>query len=208
MIRQLPRGLYVVADPRFLPQGVDLLDYVSSLAHARTPTIQLRMKDAPIEQVLETARRMAKIRRKHRFFFVVNDHPEVAREVKANAVHVGKTDANIVKAREVVGSDIVIGFSSHTLDEAVAAVESGADYVAFGAIFPTATKGPGHPVQDLQKLRDVVQAVKKPVVAIGGINRSNAKDVWACGVAAVAMITGISQAKDVEEEVRWYQSLR
>lgn len=208
MIRQLPRGLYVVADPRFLPPGVDLLDYVSSLAHARTPTIQLRMKDVPIDQVMETAKRMAKIRRKHRFFLVVNDHPEVAREVKANAVHVGKTDANIMRAREIVGPDVVIGFSSHTLDEAVAATHAGADYVAFGAIFPTATKGPGHPVQDLQKLQDVVQAVAKPVVAIGGINRSNAKEVWKCGVHAVAMITGISQAKDIEEEVRWYQSLR
>lgn len=208
MNRQLPRGLYVVADPRFLPPGVDLLDYVSALAHARAPIIQLRMKDTPVEKVMETAKRMVKIRRKHRFFFVVNDYPEIAREVGADAVHVGKTDANIVRAREVVGPDVVIGFSSHALNEAMAAVEAGADYVAFGAIFPTATKGSGHPVQDLQKLREVVQGVKKPVVAIGGINRSNAKDVWATGVHSVAMITGISQAKDVEEEVRWYQSLR
>lgn len=208
MTRQLPRGLYVVADPRFLPQGADLLDYVSALAHARAPIIQLRMKDAPVEKVMEAAKRMAKIRRKHRFFFVVNDYPEIAHEVGADAVHVGKTDANILRAREIVGRDIAIGFSSHSLDEAVAASKTGADYVAFGAIFPTSTKGPGHPVQDLQKLREVVGAVKRPVVAIGGINRSNATDVWATGVHSVAMITGISQAKDVEEEVRWYQSLR
>ena len=167
---QLPRGLYVVADPRFLPPDIDLLDYISALAHAGAPTIQLRMKDAPVAQVLETAKRVMKIRRKHRFFFVVNDHPEVARDVGADAVHVGKTDAVIAKARAIVGPDVVIGYSSHSLDEAVVAAQAGADYVAFGAIFPTATKGEGHPVQDLQKLSDVVAAVSKPVVAIG-INR-------------------------------------
>lgn len=208
MISQLPRGLYVVADPRFLPPDTDFLDYVSALAHAGAPTIQLRMKDAPAAQVLEVAKRIIKIRRKHRFCFVVNDHPEIARDVGADAVHVGKTDAAIARAREIVGPDVVIGYSSHSLDEAVVASQAGADYVAFGAIFPTATKGEGHPVQDLQKLRDVVAAVSKPVVAIGGINRSNATDVWKCGVHAVAMITGISRVPDMEAEIAWYRSLR
>lgn len=204
----LPRGLYVVADPRFLPPEIDFLDYVSSLAHAGAPTIQLRMKDASAAQVLETAKRIIKIRRKHHFFFVVNDHPEIARDVGADAVHVGKTDANVLRAREVVGDKIAIGFSSHTLHEARGAAELGADYVAFGAIFPTTTKGEGHPVQDLQKLRDVVAEVKKPIVAIGGINRGNAFDVWETGVHAVAMITGISRSPDVEKEISWYRSLR
>ncbi|PIR21452.1 MAG: thiamine phosphate synthase [Deltaproteobacteria bacterium CG11_big_fil_rev_8_21_14_0_20_47_16] len=203
-----PQGLYVIVDPRFLPHGVDLLDYVSELAHARAPIIQLRMKDASASQVLEVARRMIKIRRKHKFFFVVNDYPEIAKEVGADAVHVGKTDAAIRDARAVVGPDMMIGFSSHSLSEAVAAAEKGADYVALGAIYPTATKGPGHPVQGLETLRQVVAAVSKPVVAIGGINRTNAADVRACGPAAIAMITGISQAEDVAAEVRWYQSLR
>lgn len=208
MMPQLPRGLYVVADPRFLPPDTDFLDYISALAHAGAPTIQLRMKEASAAQVLDVAKRVIKIRRKHHFFFVVNDHPEVARDVGADAVHVGKTDAAVAQARAIVGPDIVIGYSSHSLDEAIAADAAGADYVAFGAIFPTATKGDGHPVQDLQKLSDVVTAVKKPVVAIGGINRSNATDVWKCGVHALAMITGISRAPDLESEVAWYRSLR
>jgi thiamine-phosphate pyrophosphorylase len=208
MMTQLPRGLYVVADPRFLPPDTDLLDYISALAHAGAPTIQLRMKDVPATQVLETAKRVMKIRRKHRFFFVVNDHPEIARDVGADAVHVGKTDAAITQARAIVGPDVMVGYSSHSLDEAVAAAHAGADYVAFGAIFPTATKGDGHPVQDLQKLSDVASAIQKPVVAIGGINRSNATDVWKCGVHALAMITGISRAPEIETEIAWYRSLR
>lgn len=204
---KLPRGVYVVADPRFLPPGVDFLDYVSALAHAGAPTIQLRMKDVPVAQVMAVAARMAKIRRRHRFYFVVNDHPEIAREVGADAVHVGKTDSNISRARDITGDKIAIGFSTHSHDEALAADAAGADYVAFGAIFPTATKGPGHPVQDLEKLRGVVEAVSKPVVAIGGITRSNVKEVWASGVHAVAMITGISQAEDIEAEIKWYQKV-
>lgn len=208
MISPLPRGLYVVVDPRFLPSNTDFLDYVSALAHAGAPIIQLRMKDAPVAQILETAKRVVKIRRKHRFYFVVNDHPEIARDVGADAVHVGKTDDNVLRAREIVGDKIAIGFSSHSLHEARGAAESGADYVAFGAIFPTVTKGEGHPLQDLQKLRDMVNEVKKPIVAIGGINRGNALDVWATGVHAVAMITGISRATDIEAEVAWYRSLR
>ncbi len=205
---KFPRGLYVIVDPRFLPQGMNLLDYVSALAHARAPIIQLRMKDTPVAAVVEVAARMVWIRRRHPFYFVVNDYPDVAREVGADAVHVGRTDANITRAREIVGPDMVIGYSAHARNEAVAAVASGADYVAFGAIFTTATKGEGHPVQGLRKLSEVVAAVSKPVVAIGGINRSNAADVWECEVHALAMITGISRAPDIKAEVAWYRSLR
>lgn len=204
---KLPRGLYVVADPRFLAPGTDFLDYVSALAHARAPTIQLRMKNAPVSQIMETARRMAKIRRKHRFYFVVNDYPEIAREVGANAVHVGKADAPVDQVRAIVGDQMAFGYSNHSKEEAMRAAEFGADYVAFGAIFPTAAKGPDHPIQNLAKLREVVVSVSKPVVAIGGINRSNVKEVWATGIHAVAMITGISQATDIEAEVAWYQKV-
>jgi thiamine-phosphate diphosphorylase len=139
---------------------------------------------------------------------VVNDHPEIARDVGADAVHVGKNDAHIIQARQIVGADCAVGFSTHSLEEAVVAASQGADYVALGAIFPTATKGPGHPVQGIEKLAEVVKRIPKPVVAIGGINRGNAKDVWATGVHTLAMMTGISQADNIEAEIAWYRSLQ
>ena len=78
------------------------------------------------------------------------------------------------------------------------------DYVAFGAIFPTKTKGPGHPIQGLEKLRAVVEALKVPVVAIGGINKNNFRSVLETGVTAIAMITALTESSDIATVTRYF----
>ena len=121
-----------------------------------------------------------------------------------DGLHVGKNDAKIRMCRDRLGPEKIIGYSSHALEEAVAAEKSGADYVAFGAIFPTATKGPGHPIQGLEKLKWVVDSVRVPVVAIGGIGRDAIDGVLKTGVASVAMISALANASDCSAETKFF----
>ncbi len=104
----------------------------------------------------------------------------------------------VIETRKRVGNKKIIGYSSHSLDEAIQAEAAGADYVAFGAIFPTKTKGPGHPVQGIEKLQTLVKTIKVPVVAIGGITQNNIREVLQTGAACVAMITALTQAPNVK----------
>ncbi len=134
----------------------------------------------------------------------MNDFVDVAAEVHADGVHVGANDMPVDEVKRRIRPGMLVGYSSHALDEARGAEACGADYVAFGAIYPTPTKGPGHPVQGLEKLREVVAALKVPVVAIGGITRANIDEVKATGVASVAMISALCRAENITEEVRWF----
>ena len=153
------------------------------------------------ERFAETARRIQALKAKYDFLWIVNDDLQTALEIGADGVHVGKDDPPVRECRKILGPGKIVGYSSHALEEALDAERSGADYVAFGAIFPTPTKGPGHPVQGLEKLREVVRSLRVPVVAIGGIDRSNVDSVLATGVASVAMISALAKNRS-EERVR------
>jgi len=202
-------GLYAIADSVWCPSPT-IVEYVKKLLVAGCPIVQLRIKEgeginpSTRAKVLVNAKEIMKLKTGFDFTFIVNDYPDVACEVEADGVHVGVDDMPIRELREMVGDGMIVGYSSHNLDEARAAITDGADYVALGAIFPTATKGPGHPVQGLKSLRHLVESVDAPVVAIGGIDRSNIDDVMQTGVSSVAVITALSKADDVVNESRWY----
>jgi thiamine-phosphate pyrophosphorylase len=142
------------------------------------------------------ASEVAGFKKNNDFILIINDHADIACQVGADGVHVGTNDMPVTEIRKTFGDEIMIGFSSHSAEEAKKAWEMGADYVAFGAIFPTKTKGPGHPVQGLEKLREVVAAASIPVVAIGGICRENIEGVLKTGVSSVAMISALALAND------------
>ena len=200
------RGLYAIADSKWNPCG-SMLVLVEKFLKGGCKIVQLRMKDAPKGEVLENALDVCKLKDEHDFTFIINDHADVAMEVGADGVHVGENDEPVSKIKEKCGEGFIIGHSSHSVDEAVEAAKDGADYVAFGAIFQTRTKGPGHPVQGVEKLKSLVQAVDKPVVAIGGIDRTNIRDVLKTGVSSVAMISALSQSDNVETEVGYFQQI-
>lgn len=173
--------------------------------------MQLRMKnegrgtrDEEQGRVYDVAREIMKLKRRYDFTFIVNDFADIALDVGADGVHVGENDEAVASIRGMAGDRLIVGYSSHSIDEARRAARDGADYVAFGAIFPTRTKGPGHPVQGIDRLRELVRSVNIPVVAIGGINRGNVRQVIDAGASAAAMITALSQARDVVEETGWF----
>lgn len=199
-------GLYAIVDSTVTPEA-DLSSLAEDYLKGGASVIQLRDKrrgesEARARAFYETVKKIQALKAKYPFVWIVNDDLKIAREIGADGVHVGRDDPPIGECRKILGPDKIIGYSSHALEEALEAERRGADYVAFGAIFPTPTKGPGHPVQGLEKLREVVRAVKIPVVAIGGINRNTFKDVLATGAASVAMISALAKSEDKVEETR------
>lgn len=204
-------GLYAIVDSTVTPDA-DLCALAEDYLAGGASVIQLRDKrrrESPERERIfrETARRIQALKSHYNFLWIVNDDLEVARETGADGVHVGKDDPSIEECREFLGPGKIIGYSSHSLEEAVDAERRGADYVAFGAIFPTATKGPGHPVQGLDRLREVVRSVRIPVVAIGGIGRVNIESVIATGVASIAMISALAKnpSNERRSEVSYFR---
>lgn len=203
-------GLYSIVDPSITPEAAPerlALDYLKGGA----AILQLREKilaSAGKQRLfLEAARKISVLKKDYRFLFIVNDYLDIALEAGADGVHVGKDDPPIEECRRLLGPDRLIGYSSHSLEEAVEAEKRGADYVAFGAIYPTPTKGPGHPIQGSGRLKEVVQTLKIPVVAIGGIGRENIKEVLATGVPSVAMISALAGAGNRIAEARFFATL-
>jgi thiamine-phosphate pyrophosphorylase len=202
-------GLYAIADSTWCPRPT-IMEYAKDLLAGGCRIIQLRIKESrdvnpeTREKVLANAKEIIRLKDEFDFTFIVNDYPDVACELGADGVHVGENDMPVSELRRMVGDGMIVGYSSHDVDEARSAISQGADYVALGAVFPTATKGPGHPVQGIESLRGLVESVDRPVVAIGGIGRNNVDDVMRSGASAVAMITALAKADDVVAETRWY----
>lgn len=203
------KGLYAIADPTWNPRD-SLCELVREFLEGGVRIVQLRMKkpqdaDSSWEKgVLEEARAISELKKEYDFTFIVNDYVDIAIEVGADGVHVGENDMPVDEVKKRVPKGVIVGYSSHSLNEARGAVAKGADYVALGAIFPTPTKGPGHPVQGLDTLAELVASIDVPVVAIGGIVRDNVDQVIEAGADSVAMITGLTRATSVSDEVRWY----
>lgn len=199
------QGLYAIADNTFRPE-FSQSQLAERYLEGGARIVQLRMKRAQGPETRDQGLKIMKLKKKHDFTFIVNDRVDIALEVGADGVHVGRDDLPIAEVRRKIGSNMLIGYSSHSLEEAIAAEKAGADYVAFGAIFKSPTKGPGHPMQGLKKLREVVQAIQIPVVAIGGINRNNFQNVLEIGVASFAMISALTDAKDIAEATKFFMS--
>ncbi|MFA4873996.1 MAG: thiamine phosphate synthase [bacterium] len=205
---QLISGLYAIADSGFC--AVDRLpQFARNVLEGGCRLIQLRMKanqagQAGYDEIKNIAREIMKLKREFDFTFIINDHVDLAIESGADGVHVGENDEPVASIRRRTGDRLLIGYSAHSLEEAATAERQGADYVAFGAIFQTKTKGPGHPVQGLEKLALVARSLGVPVVAIGGIGRANIRDVVEAGAKTVAMISALAEAPDVVAEARWF----
>lgn len=196
------QGLYAIADGGCNPCG-SFDELVRKFLDGGCRLVQLRMKGSSKGEHLAAARAIAELKNTYPFTFIINDHPDIALEVGADGVHVGSNDAAVSAIRREFGDSLIVGYSAHSMDEAVLAAQS-ADYVAFGAIFPTKNKGPDHPVQGLEMLRQVVDAVDVPVVAIGGIGRGNIDSVIDTGVTSIAMISALCESGDIRAETQYF----
>jgi len=187
------KGLYFIADAA---DNTD--DLVRAVLRGGASAVQLRVKDGTVKELYDAALKLRDIVRGAGALFIVNDSVEVAMAAGADGVHVGQGDMPAAAVRKVVGPDMIIGVSTHSVEEAVAAQEDGADYVGFGPVFPTTSKPDADTVKGPEAIKEIKAAVKIPVVAIGGIDTDNVRDVVSAGADAAAVFAAIAGADDPE----------
>ncbi len=178
--------LYAILDPTLLTSSE--LDLAEALAGSGVELIQYRNKTASSRQFFEVSRQLANALGPRGVRLIVNDRPDIALLAGAGGVHVGQDDLSVEDARSICGPDRWVGVSTHTLDQLAAADRTSADYIAFGPIFPTATKKNPDPVVGTELLRKARQMTKKPLVAIGGITLERAAEVYRAGADSLAVI--------------------
>jgi thiamine-phosphate pyrophosphorylase len=159
--------------------------------------IQLRAKGYPSAEIAKIATALHDSTRRRGVPLIINDHPEIARIVPAEGVHVGQDDLPIAEVREIAGPNCMVGKSTHSVDQAIRAFYEGADYIGFGPIFATPTK-PDYPPVGLEEIRKVHEAVHIPIFCIGGIKLDNLPEVIEAGARRVVIVSGLLQAKDIE----------
>jgi thiamine-phosphate pyrophosphorylase len=182
--------LYLVTPPAFEP-GAFARELEAALGGGDVACLQLRLKDASDDAVRRAAGALMPICHAHEVAFIVNDRPDLAAELGADGVHIGQEDADFVTARAAVGSGGIVGVTCHDSKHlAYEAAEQGADYVAFGAFFPTTTK-PSDYRPGLDLLRDWSMSMTVPCVAIGGITVENCTPLVEAGADFLAVVTAV-----------------
>lgn len=201
MLRPHDLRLYLVTDEK--PQ---LFERVEAALRGGVTCVQLRMKQAPFDFILETAKALKKRCQQYNVPFIINDHAEIAKRVGADGLHIGQDDLQYAAARQIVGSNCPIGVSVHTIAQAKEAEKAGAAYLGVGSLFPTDSKKDAQYVS-LKTLQAIQQSVAIPVVVIGGINRYTLPKVLPYQPDGVAMISAILSADDPEQAARsfWMQ---
>ena len=171
-------------------------------------TIQYRQKSGSTREMIEIARNMKRLCSEADVTFIVNDRLDVAIAAEADGVHLGQDDFPIPMARELLGEGRIIGGSAATLDEARKCLSEGADYVGFGPVYPTSSKDDAGPVSGIDILKQVVEIIPVPIIAIGGVGAENIPDVMRAGAHGIAVISAVCCQDDPEKATRsLYQAL-
>jgi thiamine-phosphate diphosphorylase len=200
---KLPSHFYAMVDPLAGHHPVEL---AAMMLEAGARLFQLRLKEVCGRDFLKAAREIAALCQRAGAMLLVNDRIDVAMLAGAAGVHLGQTDIPLRAARKLMGPDRIIGISTASVDQAIAAEAGGADYIGFGPMYPGGAKqiltGKG-----LAMLREVRAAVGIPIVAIGGITEEKVPELLAAGADAVAIISDVVYAPDIPAKVKRLLSL-
>ena len=197
--------LYAVTDRAWVGKQ-SLYQQVESALKGGATCVQLREKELNEETFYEEAVAISALCRQYGVPFFINDNVEIAVKCHADGIHVGQEDMAAAQVRQRVGDGMMIGVSVHSVEEALEAVKNGADCLGVGAMFSTSTKTDIN-VLSKETLRDICAAVDIPVVAIGGIHKSNLSQLAGTGVDGVALVSAIFAADDIESECRLLRKL-
>jgi len=188
------RRLYGILDLGYV-RPEDSLSMTRRMIEGGVDILQLRAKSQSLQTIRDVARAVAPACRESGLLFILNDHPQLVGETGADGVHVGQDDMPVAAVRKIVGADALIGLSTHSLTQALAASDGGPDYIGFGPVFSTPTKPDYQPV-GLGAIAEVHRRVPLPVFCIGGIKRENLREVLAAGAVRAVIVSGILQAED------------
>jgi thiamine-phosphate pyrophosphorylase len=195
---KLPSHFYAMVDSAFGHEPVAL---AQTMLDAGARIMQLRLKDVPARDLLAAARSIAAFCRTRGAMLIVNDRVDIAMLAGAHGVHLGQDDLPLDAARRIAGPEMIIGISTHTVEQARTAENGGANYIGFGPIYPGGLRH--NPAgKGLDTLLEVRAAVKIPIVAIGGITETTIPEVLSAGANAVAIITDVLTAPSISAKVR------
>lgn len=197
--------LYGILDLSYV-ENSDAVPAAEGMIEGGVDLIQLRGKERPIEELVDLASALHELTVRSSTPLIVNDYVEIAIRVPVEGVHVGQDDDAVAAVRRRVDREILVGKSTHSIDQALAGQREGADYLGFGPIFATPTK-PGYQPIGLKEIEDVHRDVVLPIFCIGGIKIDNLKDVITAGARRVAIVSGMLQAPDIAEYARTCKNL-
>tara|TARA_R110002049_G_scaffold124479_1_gene279940 strand:+ start:24632 stop:25267 length:636 start_codon:yes stop_codon:yes gene_type:complete len=195
MHNNLLEGLYVLTDSRFYPHDT-WPERVELAILGGADVIQLRDKHLSDDALTSVAKTIQEVCADYRVTFIINDRLALARKIRADGVHIGQHDHTLREARQFLGNDFLIGVSCYKhLLTALRAQKSGADYVAFGSVFPSSTKvsAPRCPLSVISRARSLLNI---PVCAIGGITSKNSRHVLRAGAQLIAATHSVFNARD------------
>ncbi|MCD6185995.1 MAG: thiamine phosphate synthase [Deltaproteobacteria bacterium] len=184
-----------------LSEGRSNLEVLDAVLAGGAKIIQLREKDWDKKKIFELAVEFRKRTLAQKAILIINDHLDIALAAEADGVHLGQDDLPISAARKIA-PDIILGASSHSLEEALKAEKDGADYVNIGPIFPTKTKKKLTRFIGPEAIAEISPKIGIPFTVMGGINQDNIQDVLKKGANRIAMVTGITRATDIADIVR------
>ena len=187
-------SVYLVTDRRNKTDE-EFLNIIEEAIKGGTTVVQLREKTASTKEFYELALKVKEITSRYDVPLLINDRIDIALAVDSEGVHIGQDDMPADIAREIIGEDKILGVSASTVEEAKKAEKDSADYIGSGAVFPTATKDDADSVSK-EELKEIVDSIDIPVVAIGGITVENANTLKGSGIAGFSVVSATMSAED------------
>ena len=174
--------------------------------------IQLRMKDYTQDERKNVALKVSKLCKEYKAIFIIDDDVELAKEIEADGVHLGKKDMPINQARQILGQGMIIGATANKFEDIIIAKQMGADYIGLGPFRFTKTKKELSPIIGIEGYREIMKQVRQseikiPVVAIGGISKEDVPALMNTGINGIAISGAILQAEDGEKEMRSFLNI-
>ena len=190
-------SVYLVTDRRNKTDD-EFFNIIEEAIKGGTTIVQLREKTASTKEFYDLALKVKEITSRYGVPLLINDRIDIALAVDSEGVHIGQDDMPADIAREIIGEDKILGVSASTVEEAKKAEIDSADYIGSGAVFPTSTKDDADSVSK-EELKEIVDSIDIPVVAIGGITVENASTLKGSGIAGVSVVSAIMSAEDPKE---------
>lgn len=200
------KKLYLVTNSDRFESEDAFLNAVAASLKGGVDILQLREKNMPANKIIELGRKIKLLCAEYGATFIVNDRVDIAYILEADGVHLGQDDMDIASAKKILGNNAIIGISTHAPEQALKAVEDGADYIGMGPVFTTPTK-PGRQSVGLEYVEWVSKNIDIPAFAIGGIDLNNAAIVKEHGANRIAVVRAIINAQNPEHAAKEFYSI-